>query len=721
MNNKTFRGQLLKFSLIMVGVQALLSLLAGCLLYFLFIPELTLALENNTRYLLQIFSHELDVPTALENRGLTANKVKSFVERDFNFEGITILGDQEDALFSQPEAFSRFSKDFILDEQPHSVVWSHSQLVSWSTIEIDGLPVGKLILAHSGHQVVNMGRFLIVVAIAHVLITFVFIILSFRFSNALVTPLRELTDFAIRIGQGTLEPQLDIKKQPKEVQYLTNQMNLMATQLSSKQMALVDARLDAEAASDIKSRFLANMSHEMRTPLNGVLGMTESLLEAPHAQNVRDDLQIVYSSARSLLDIIEDVLDISKIEAGAITVEKIECNLADIIRTALMSIISQVRRKKLTLHVDLKPNVPQWIKSDPTRIRQIILNLLSNAIKFSDQGQIKLDIGLFNDATLKISVSDNGVGMTESQLKTVFTAFKQADVSTTRKFGGTGLGLTISRSLAQLLGGDLTAQSTYRKGSTFTLSIPVVDKSRQKASFSFAVLGSNDFIRRMSRRLVTIGAEFMTSPSDAAIVIVGGDTADIFRYEQIGLTLGRLEMQNKTIVGVTQVNQWGSRHPMYALGVKDILLEPVFAEEVIEYFAKIEHSQLKVSNDKPIYLDKYVLVAEDNPVNQKVITRALAQEGVNVIVVSDGSQAVEAVQTNDSIQLVFMDLQMPVMDGLEATRRIRETHPDLPIVALTGDAVAETSKHCLAAGMNGFLTKPLRRELLTNQLSSYLS
>ena len=722
---RTFRGQLLQFSLSLVGILGFLSLVTGLLLYLVIIPEFGIIIENKSDYLRTIFVTELEIPAAVEDKQLIANKVAEFASTDPNFGGVALILERGTVLISEPQSFASQAQKVIQNIPSQTVAWDNYQFVSWSPIVVEGLNIGKLIVAHSGSKTVMIVSYFFAFLILQTTLILISIWISIRFSRRLVEPIKKATKFAAQIGDGNFDQQIDAQQDMKEIRDLIDHMNHMATQLANKQSALVEARIEAEAASDVKTRFLANMSHEMRTPLNGVLGITESLMDSDQAKSIQEDLQIIYSSAKCLLDIIEDVLDISKIESGAISVECIKCNLADILRNAVLSVLPQARQKDLPITIELGIDVPQWIQSDPVRVRQIILNLLSNAIKFSDKGEVKLSVQTQDKSMLKIAVSDEGIGMTESQLQTVFSAFRQADVSITRKFGGTGLGLTISRSLAQLLGGDLCAESIYQQGSTFTLTIPSPISSRRSKKkyrkYTYTVFGTQKFIDNMKLRLDDAGARYTSNIIDAEIILIGEVPDDQSYYKNLTQQLYTVQRNFSTIIGIPQISRWGSNHPFYSLGVNSVLLEPVFIGELFELKKVITEPNPLTEQPSLNFKGNKILVAEDNPVNQKVITRALTQLGIEVLVAPDGAKAVEILSSTPDIQLVFMDLQMPIMDGLQATKKIRSFLPEIPIIALTADAISDASKRCFDVGMNDFLTKPLRRKILSEKLNEYLS
>jgi len=519
----------------------------------------------------------------------------------------------------------------------------------------------------------------------------------------------------------------------------------------------------AEAANQAKSEFLANMSHEIRTPINGILGMTELTLGTELTPDQRDCLLMVKSSGESLLGIVNDVLDFSKMEAGKLELEAIPFNLYTSVAETMKALALRAHEKGLELAYDFDPEVPAQLCGDPGRLRQVLMNLVGNAIKFTHSGEVFIDIRVEKRSPagteLHFTVSDTGVGIPADKRPLLFQAFTQADSSITRKYGGTGLGLAICTRLVHLMGGEIWLQSEEGQGSIFHFTakfaeattdslLPVPAQLTALKGVAVLVVDDNETNRRiLSGMTMQWGMRpwaVESGPAALAAIDATQHNADPFRVLLIdacmpgmdGFELAEQIQQDPKLAGATVLMLTSSDQPQHAercrqLGIAAYLLKPVSKHDLQAAILAVLGARPAQHGEKtPLVTQSslretprrlQILVAEDNAVNEAVIVRALRRMGHAPVVAHNGKQAL-ALASGRRFDVVFMDVQMPEMDGLAATRAIREmekrTDSHLPIFAMTAHAMKGDRERCLQAGMDGYLSKPVRFSDIESTLAS---
>ena len=627
----------------------------------------------------------------------------------------------------------------------------------------------------TNHQ--HLGTVLLFTSLATILVG-ITVYIHYLAVDIFLQEIHHSTGRLVQGSKGFLYPSFDfleIRNSTQNYNHVTRELLELRHDLESRIQArtidILKAKELAEAANQAKSSFLANMSHEIRTPMNGIIGMTEIMLKSPLPAEQKEYLGIIENSANTLLAIINDILDFSKIEANKLELEYVPFNLTKILEDVADTEAIKANKKNINLVTDLDNRIPPSVIGDPLRLRQVLLNLVNNAIKFTDKGEILISCSLTeqtrNHFLFLFKVSDTGIGISEEQRQRLFQSFSQVDNTITRRFGGTGLGLVISKKLVEMMNGSIDVESQPGKGSTFYFSakfrqdpafpeIQKVDTGELKGLRILIIDDNETNLEIFNKYLEFCQCRSVeTTSAEEGLKLLREAEVKNEKFDAVlvdcqmpimdGITFSRLVMKDPKIrknklIMLSSIADIFMSQEINKTGFVGYLNKPVKIQDLKDVILKAIHSAgingpvaeepprpaAAVTIPGPVNDNIEILLVEDNKINQRIAQLNLEKLGYRPEVAENGEEAITKFMAKE-YALIFMDVQMPVMDGLEATTRIRQAEEDtgnnrrVPIIAMTANAMKGDREICLAAGMDDYISKPFRSDELLDILNKWLT
>ena len=582
-------------------------------------------------------------------------------------------------------------------------------------------------------------------------ILFVYLFIKFRIDS--INAKRKHLEHQLKVNTDKVVGQAEeLKTQGNHLESVNEKLKTQSQIIKEKTQEADNARADADRANQAKSAFLATMSHEIRTPLNGVMGMASLLAGTKLNSEQEEYVNIINTSGDALLGVINDILDFSKIESGNMEIEEHDFDIRQCVENVLDVFSSRAAEMKLDLVYQIDHLVPPMIVGDSLRLRQVLLNLVSNAMKFTHKGEVFVQVHLENasgsNLQIGFDVKDTGIGIPKDKLSSLFKAFSQVDSSTTRKYGGTGLGLTISERLIKLMGGEVTVSSEDGVGSTFSFHIQAKEaRSSKKQYTTFSIAGNegknilvvddnatNLSILKAQLEIWKLSPTLALSGKQALEILALGTTfhliiTDMQMPEMDGVMLAikiKEKMPQLPIILLSSVgDESTSKFPHLFNSVLTKPIKQTQLYNLIQMELKQNDSVVLENKNKPVLSEDFakayplnILIAEDNLINQKLAMRVLNKLGYEPEIANNGKEALD-MQLSNNYDVILMDMLMPEMDGLQATEMIRKTLSVQPqIVAMTANALPEDRAACMKAGMNDYISKPIKLDILMEILKS---